>query len=88
MLNLLWELFDDAATIEARLLGKLLKQSPELPDWSAAVQPVLARLLTSSQIERPMVSRVLDLPESNALALPHTTILLAQSLVEFCGLRP
>ncbi len=84
MLSMLWEFFDDPATIESRLLGKLLKESPELPDWSSAVQPVLTRLLASNQIQRPMVSRVLGMKEFNALALPHTTIVLAESLVEFC----
>jgi Zn-dependent protease with chaperone function len=61
-----------------------LRQAPELPDWSAAVQPVLTRLLTHNRIERPMLSRVLSMPMFNALALPHQTIVLAESLVEFC----
>ncbi len=84
MLSWLWELFDDPAVTESRFLGQMLRQSPELPDWSAAVQPVLTRLLTSNQIRRPMFSRVLTIPEFNALALPHATIILAESLVEFC----
>jgi Zn-dependent protease with chaperone function len=84
MLNWLWQLLDAPATTEARLLGQLLKGSPELPDWSSGVQPVLTRLLVCSKIERPMVSRVLAMPVFNALALPHKTIVLAQSLVEFC----
>ena len=84
MLKWLTELFDDPATAEVELLRKLLTQCPELPDWSLAVQPVLTRLLASSQIQRPMISRVLTMPEFNALALPHTTIVLAESLVEFC----
>ena len=70
MLNWLWELFDDPAITEACLLSQLLKASPELPDWSSAVQPVLTRLLACSKIERPMVSRVLAMPVFNALALP------------------
>jgi predicted Zn-dependent protease len=48
------------------------------------VQLVLGRLLANSRVKRPMVSRVLDMPVFNALALPHKTIVLAQSLVEFC----
>jgi Zn-dependent protease with chaperone function len=48
------------------------------------VQLVLDRLLTHNRIGRPMVSRVLDMPVVNALALPHKTIVLAQPLVEFC----
>lgn len=84
MLKLLWNLLDDAKTVETRLLTQLLRESPELPEWSAAVQPVLTRLLTQNQIPRPMVSRVLTMPIFNALALPHTTIVLAESLVEFC----
>jgi predicted Zn-dependent protease len=84
MLNWISELFDNPAETETRLLGQLLQQAPELPDWSAAVQPVLTRLLTHSQIERALVSRVLSLPVFNALALPHQTIVLSESLVEFC----
>ena len=84
MLNWIWEFLDDPAQGEAKVLGQLLRQAPELPDWSAAVQPVLARLLSASKIERPMITRVLSLPIFNALALPHQTIVLAESLVEFC----
>ena len=84
MMKWLWELFDDPKIIEAKLLKQLLHESPELPDWSSAVQPVLTRLLTSNQIQRPMFSRVLTIPVLNALALPHSTIVLAESLVEFC----
>src|SRR5437879_6147961 len=84
MLNWLWELFDDPATVEGRLMGPLLRQAPELPEWSAAVQPVLTRLLATGQIARPMVSRVLTMPALNAFALPYQTIVLTQSLVEFC----
>jgi Zn-dependent protease with chaperone function len=65
-------------------MGPLLRKSPELPEWSAAVQPVLTRLLTTSQIATPMVSRVLSMLEFNAFALPYATIVLSQSLVEFC----
>jgi Zn-dependent protease with chaperone function len=84
MLNWIWELIDDPAETETRLLNGLLRQAAELPDWSAAVQPVLTRLLTQNRIERPMVSRVLSLPVFNALALPHQTVVLSESLVEFC----
>jgi Zn-dependent protease with chaperone function len=84
MMKWLWELFDDPKIIEAKLLKQLLRESPELPDWSSAVQPVLTQLLTSNQIQRPMFSRVLTMPVMNALALPHSTIVLAESLVEFC----
>ena len=84
MMTWLWELFDDPKIIEAKLLKQMLRDAPELPDWSAAVQPVLTRLLTSNQIQRPMFSRVLTMPVLNALALPHSTIVLAESLVEFC----
>ena len=84
MMQWLWELFDDPKVLEAKLLKQLLRDAPELPDWSLAVQPVLTRLLTSNQIQRPMFSRVLTMPVLNALALPHATIVLAESLVEFC----
>lgn len=84
MMQWLWELFDDPKVLEAKLLKQLLREAPELPDWSSAVQPVLTRLLTSNQIQRPMFSRVLTMPVLNALALPHATIVLAESLVEFC----
>jgi Zn-dependent protease with chaperone function len=83
MLKWIWELLDDPAAIESRLLGRMLRESSELPEWSAAVQLVLGRLLASNRIRQPMVSRVLDMPVFNALALPHKTIVLAQSLVEF-----
>ena len=84
MMKWLTELFDDPKITEANLLKQLLRQAPELPDWSLAVQPVLTQLLTSNQIQRPMFSRVLNMPVMNALALPHSTIVLAESLVEFC----
>jgi Zn-dependent protease with chaperone function len=84
MLHWLWDFFDDPATAESRLMGPLLRQSPELPEWSAAVQPVLTRLLTTNQIPKQMVSRVLAMPALNAFALPYTTIVLTQALVEFC----
>ena len=48
MLHWNWELFDDPATVESGLMGPLLRESPELPEWSAAVQPVLTRLLTTN----------------------------------------
>ena len=84
MLNWIWDLFDDPAQAEKRLLGDLLRQAPELPDWSAAVQPVIARLLAHNRIESQMVGRVLAMPIFNAFALPHHTIVLSESLVEFC----
>jgi Zn-dependent protease with chaperone function len=84
MLKWLWELMDDPPAIEARLLTRMLRESPELPEWSAAVQLVLERLLANSRIRQPMVSRVLNMPVFNAMALPHKTIVLAQSLVDFC----
>ena len=84
MMNWLWQLFDDPKISEAKLLKQLLRESPELPEWSAAVQPVLTRLLTSNQIQRPMYIRVLTMPVMNAQALPYSTIVLAESLVEFC----
>ncbi|MFL5341382.1 MAG: M48 family metalloprotease [Gemmataceae bacterium] len=84
MLKWLTLLLDDARTAESRILGPLLKESPEYPDWSAAVQPVLRRLLDGSRLKRPMVCRVLDIPVYNAFALPHQTIVLSQLLVEFC----
>jgi predicted Zn-dependent protease len=84
MLKVLWGFFDNPSRAESQLLSELLRGVPELPEWSSAVQPVLTRLLTSSQIHRPMVGRVLAMPVFNALALPHKTIVLAESLVEFC----
>ena len=87
MLQWLNLLLDDPASAEARLLRDLLKESPEVPDWSAAVQPVLARVLDQNPIKRPMVCRVLNMPVFNALALPHKTIVLSQLLVDFCRNR-
>jgi Zn-dependent protease with chaperone function len=84
MLHWLWEFFDEPATVEKRLMQGFLRQAPELPEWSAAVQPVLTRLIATNQIAKPMVSRVLAMPALNAFALPYTTIVLTQSLVEFC----
>jgi beta-barrel assembly-enhancing protease len=84
VLHWLWELFDDPATVESRIMGPLLRESPELPEWSAAVQPVLTRLLATNQIPTPMVGRVLSMAAFNAFALPYATIVLSQSLVEFC----
>jgi predicted Zn-dependent protease len=84
MLKWLNLLTDDAPTAEADLLRDLLKESPEIPDWSAAVQPVLHRLLEYNPVKRAVVCRVLDMPMFNALALPHKTVVLSQLLVEFC----
>jgi Zn-dependent protease with chaperone function len=84
MLQWLSLLFDDAPTADARLLRQLLKESPEIADWSSAVQPVLSRLLERNRIQRPIVCRVVDMPTFNALALPHKTIVVSQLLVEFC----
>src|SRR5262245_57139323 len=84
MLSWLWQLFDDPAELESRLLGGLLREYGELPDWSYEVQLVLARLMAANRIRQPLVSRVFDMPMVNALALPHRTIVLAQPLVEFC----
>jgi predicted Zn-dependent protease len=84
MLKWLSLLVDDAATAEAKLLRQLLKESPECPDWSLGVQPVLRRLVEQSRIRRPIVCKVLAMPVFNALALPHKTIVLSQLLVDFC----
>ena len=84
MLNLFWKLVEDESDVEARTLEGMLKESPELPDWSAAVQPVLDRLLHHNGIQRRLVCRVLSRMPFNALALSHRTIVLAESLVEFC----
>src|SRR5262245_65854130 len=74
---------DDPPAAESRLLRELLKESPEIPDWSAAVQPVLHRLLDGGPVKRPIVCRVLDMPALNAFALPHKTVVVSQLLVEF-----
>lgn len=84
MLKWLNLLLDDPRAAEARLLPPLLKESPEYPDWSAAVQPVLARLLDANRMNRKMVCRVLDIPALNAFALPHKTVVVSQLLVDFC----
>jgi predicted Zn-dependent protease len=84
MLNLLWDLIEDDSEKEAQALAGLVKQHPELPDWSAAVQPLLDRLLRSNSVARPLVCRVLSGMPFNALALPHKTIVIAESLVDFC----
>jgi len=84
MLKLILELFKTPSEVEARMLRQLCKNTPELPDWSAAVQPVLTRLLQRNSNPRSMVSRVLYKMPFNALALPYKTIVVAQSLVDFC----
>ena len=84
MLNLLWKLVEDEADTEARVLADMVKEHPELPDWSAAVQPVLDRLLHHNGIKRAFVCRVLSKMPFNALALSHETVVIAERLVEFC----
>lgn len=76
-------LLDDPAAADSRLFAQLSAESPELPDWSVAVTRVLAPLLETNGITRPIAGRVLEMP-FNALALPHQTIVVARSLVEFC----
>jgi Zn-dependent protease with chaperone function len=61
MLNLLWDLIDDDSEKESQALAGLVKQHPELPDWSAAVQPLLDRLLTSNPIVAFGVKKLLTL---------------------------
>src|SRR5205823_13397983 len=77
-------LLDDPPAAEARLLRDLLKESPEYPDWSAAVQPVLHRLIDGGPVKRQLACRVLDIPALNAFALPHKTVVVSQLLVDFC----
>ena len=84
MLKWIGLLLGDAAGAESQILRQLLKESPEYPDWSLAVRPVLARLVERSRIRRPIDCKVLDMPVFNALALPHKTIVLSQLLVHFC----
>ena len=84
MLNLLWKLVEDESDAEARVLADMVKEHPELPDWSAAVQPLLDRLLHHNSIKRDLVCRVLSKMPFNALALSHKTIVIAESLVDFC----
>lgn len=84
MLQWLDLLANDPASAEARVLKELLRESPEVADWSAAVQPVLVRLVGDGPARTPIVCRVLDMPVFNALALPHRTIVLSQLLVDFC----
>jgi Zn-dependent protease with chaperone function len=77
-------LFDDPPVAEARLLRELLRESPEVSDWSAAVQPVLHRVLDGGPVKRALVCRVLEIPALNAFALPDRTVVVSQLLVEFC----
>ena len=84
MLNLLWKFVEDDADVEARALADMVKEHPELPDWSAAVQPMLDRLLHHNGIKRELVCRVLSKMPFNALALAHKTIVIAEPLVDFC----
>jgi Zn-dependent protease with chaperone function len=84
MLNLLWNLMEDDSDAEAKALAEMLKQHPELPEWSAAVQPVLDRLLHYTGVQKPLACRVLSKMPFNALALAHKTIVVAESLVDFC----
>ncbi|MCU0705735.1 MAG: M48 family metalloprotease [Fimbriiglobus sp.] len=83
MLAAIAALLDDPAAADARLFARLTAESPEVPDWSAAVWPVFAPILEKNAVARPMVVRVLEMP-LNALALPHRTVVVARSLVEFC----
>lgn len=76
-------LLDDPAKADARLFAQMAADTPESPDWTVAVRPVLAPLVEKNAIARPVVARVLDMP-FNALALPHQTIVVAKSMVEFC----
>src|SRR5262249_47947851 len=84
MLNLLWKLAEDSEDAEKRVLTDMVKQYPELPDWSAAVQAVLDRLLNYTDIKKQLVCRVLSGMPFNALALSHKTIVIAEQLVDFC----
>jgi Zn-dependent protease with chaperone function len=76
-------LLDDPAKADARLFAQMAADTPEWPDWTVAIRPVLAPLVEKNAIPRPVVARVLDMP-FNALALPHQTIVVAKSMVEFC----
>ena len=84
MLQHLWKLVEDESDVEARALADMVKEHPELPEWSAAVQPLLDRLLRPNNIKRDLVCRVLSGMPFNALALSHKTIVVAESLVDFC----
>ena len=84
MLNLLWNLVGDDSANEAKALAGMLKEVPELPDWSGAVQPLLDRLRHYNGVKRSLDCRVLSGMPFNALALSHKTIVIAESLVDFC----
>ena len=56
MLNLLWKLAEDGSDAEARVLADMVKQHPELPDWSAAVQPLLDRVLLHNGVKRALAT--------------------------------
>jgi Zn-dependent protease with chaperone function len=47
------------------------------------VQPIATKLAAANGLKQKFVSRVLRMP-LNALALPYKTIVVAQSLVDFC----
>jgi predicted Zn-dependent protease len=87
MLKVLTALLHDPVGDEARLLKRLRAEAPELPEWSAAVQPIVERLRTHNALRRPLVCCVLPIP-FNAFALPYQTIVLAQAMVEFCRDEP
>lgn len=84
MLNSLWKLVEDESDVEAKALADMVKANPELPDWSAGVQPLLDRLLAANDIKRELVCRVLSQMPFGAVSLSHKTIVLAESLVDFC----
>lgn len=84
MLNLLWKFVEDEADVEAKALADMTKDNPELPDWSAGVQTLLDRLIAANDIKRELVCRVLSGMPFGAVALSHKTIVIAESLVEFC----
>jgi predicted Zn-dependent protease len=84
MLNLLWQMMEDDSDAEAKALAELLKKHPDLPEWSAAVQPLLDRLLAHNGIKRQLACRVLSNMPFNALALSHKTVVVAECLVDFC----
>jgi Zn-dependent protease with chaperone function len=84
MWNWLNQALQNAEEAERQLLREMNADQLEQPDWSAAVSPVLNRMMQANRVTKPIQVRVLSLDILNAFALPHRTIILSQPLVSFC----
>jgi Zn-dependent protease with chaperone function len=84
MWNWINQALQNAEEAERQLLREMKADELEQQEWSAAVEPVLNRMIQANRVTRLIQVRVLSLPILNAFALPHRTIILSQPLVSFC----